>query len=228
MALNLEGVGTTIVSSYSVTTISGSLTVPVSSEIAIFGIVLIADGGGGISGTPTYGGNNLTRLGTGSRDGSDDVVEVWYLLSPPTGSNTFSLNTVSTTYFIKANVQGWSGIDTGTPFGTVYTNTATSSTPNVTVSDWASPHAALGFVTQQNITASDNTSLYINNAGSENNSASYDLSTGSLSWTTSGSRHWPALGVTLKQASSSAFIKQAGKGGLAGRGGLSGHGGLAA
>ena len=201
MALSLLSTSTNSRNGNNVTTLSYNFTVPTGSTILIVGVCVIAGGNGS---TVTYNGSSLTFLG---RATNSDTVELWYLLNPTTNSlSTCSITIASSAWDILSGWCSWSGNDTTTPFGSVYTNTGTSSTPSVTDTGYASGNASIGFVTQQNVTSSNNTQLWNYSNDGESCAASYSTSTGSLSWNTSGSRFWAAVTASLKPSGSAALI----------------------
>lgn len=55
--------------------------------------LLISGGTSRTGGTPTIGGQNLTQAGTEQKAASapETVVELWYIVAPPTGSQTISV-----------------------------------------------------------------------------------------------------------------------------------------
>lgn len=72
----------------------------------------------------TYNGTTLTQKTV--VDGSLEA-ELWYLISPATGSQTFAFVTTPNTAYTLA-VNSWTAVDQTTPFGTVVTGTGSAVT----------------------------------------------------------------------------------------------------
>jgi hypothetical protein len=106
-----------------------------SSRILIVGVSKKATGP-----APTgiiYGGMSFTRIvaATTGTGGSDDVrVELWYLLSPPTGTHDITIDFTSTESQVIAGATSWTGVDQVTPLGDSNSAVATGGTlPSISV-----------------------------------------------------------------------------------------------
>lgn len=101
-----------------------SLTTSGSNKLALFFICT----GQTISGTPTFGGNNLTQLGhVDTADGTRHKY-MYYMVAPPTSGNlSFSL---SSSGFWEASGVYYTGVNQTTPFTTANTSTETDTPVN--------------------------------------------------------------------------------------------------
>lgn len=87
----------------------------------------------------TYGGNAMTSCGTPSRKGTSGGLnmQAFYLVNPPTGSNTFAVTVSGGTPNpgeIYATMISFNGVDQATPVRTYVRDTVGDSTPNNFVS----------------------------------------------------------------------------------------------
>jgi len=85
----------------------------------------------------TYAGQALT-LKSGPIDqpdtgGQRGRIWLYYLVNPPSGSNTLAYTLSSATYANACSAEIWSGVDTGDPFGTVATASGDPSPATVNV-----------------------------------------------------------------------------------------------
>ena len=111
----LLGSVTTNVSSSNRSQASFSHTTPDGTDILV--VIVMCRGDQSVR-SATYGGQSLTLgVKTSSTSNKDESVEVWYLVSPPTGSNTVVVN-----YALSDNPDGiavlsYTGVDTADPIG---------------------------------------------------------------------------------------------------------------
>lgn len=80
----------------------------------------------------SYAGQNLTQLSTFTDGGANDKIENWYLLNPPTGSNTVFAG-VSASTKIVLGAASYNGVRQTNTFGASGTLTSTSQAPNISV-----------------------------------------------------------------------------------------------
>lgn len=166
----------------------------------------------------SYGGNSMTKIGDSGKTNFGERVTVWALLSPPTGSNSFSITEPTGGYKVWVlSAISLSGVNTSTPIGTVATNTGTSGTATVS-STSASGEVVVGFVSAGAASASDVTAITVGagqtqktNASSGSTLSIYNFggsstqpgtTTTTTSWTvtyTSGGTHdWNIVAVPVK------------------------------
>lgn len=92
-----------------------------------------------INASPTYGGQTMTRIGSGSSDSNFVAADVWYLKEAgiaAAGSNIFSIDTTPASGQIDQLGVGavcLAGVDQTTPVDGVQTSSGTGTTPQVTV-----------------------------------------------------------------------------------------------
>jgi hypothetical protein len=84
----------------------------------------------------TYAGQALTLLSRSPSGFNTNQVEMWYLLSPPTGSNTVVVNYASYRA-VQATAINVTGADLGAPFGTPVATSGASTTESATVTSLA-------------------------------------------------------------------------------------------
>ena len=156
----------------------------------------------------TYGGFALTRLiKQTSSDQSDSQtrVEIWYLINPPTGSNTVVVNNSQIDNAI-IGVQVFSGVDQLSPFTTPVGNLGNGTVASVTISAATNQlvYAVTAFNNNSGHTSgSGQTKLYDDKANSSvSGSASTKAGAASVSMTTtSTSAPWTIAAVGLKPSS---------------------------
>lgn len=82
-----------------------------------------------------WGGTNMTKA-CGMDDGSTKSGYVYYLVSPPSGSNRVVITTAGTVSGLGASVATWNGVNQSTPLdSTKVSSNATSTTPLVTITN---------------------------------------------------------------------------------------------
>ncbi|GAC1574870.1 MAG: hypothetical protein NVS3B9_6980 [Candidatus Doudnabacteria bacterium] len=98
----------------------------------------------GVVASVTYNGVALTALSQVLQTGAGYYTEVWYLVNPPTGANSVTINVANGgSQYLAAVAASWTGVNTTTPFGTPTTSVnnslggaaQTMSIPNTTTAD---------------------------------------------------------------------------------------------
>lgn len=148
-------------------------TVTAGAQRLLLLFIGIGDSGGRhTTGTPSYGGQNLTQIGAGANEGVFVGTEVWYLNEAgiaAAASNIFSIVNDSPQQ-IGAGAVALAGVDQTTPIDTggVQTSTgATGTTVNVTVASVAGNLVVASLMTDDETldSADDNqTTLYVTGA----------------------------------------------------------------
>jgi hypothetical protein len=98
-------------------TISTSMSVTNSGVNRVAFAIFAWDGGAGLAiNTPSYGGFNMTSCGAAStnRIVTYNWCQVFYIVNPPTGSNTLSANVVGATD-VYANLVAFTGVHQSAP-----------------------------------------------------------------------------------------------------------------
>lgn len=125
MAVAFNNAGTAVQGITSPTSDSFSVTAGGSNLCAFACLAYDARSGQSISGV-TYGGVAMTSCGAASHDTtSHDYSEVWYLVNPPTGSNTLAVTVAGGLDDIYRNLVSYTGVDQTTPVraGTYFNKT---------------------------------------------------------------------------------------------------------
>jgi hypothetical protein len=194
--------GTPTVTTGGATTVTTSgYTVSAGSNLAIFGILTTSQDVSSV--TMTWNGVSLTRIGTGiSNNGR---VEMFVLVNPATGTQTFTANWTTSSSAVLGLVT-FSGVDQTTPYisADTATNTGTGATASVSVTSSANGAtvAASGFNSATaSVTATNQTTLWTNNATTTPTGASYALggSSNSHTFTVDRSVSWPAMGIHVNE-----------------------------
>ncbi|MBV9929271.1 MAG: hypothetical protein JOZ96_29935 [Acidobacteria bacterium] len=166
----------------------------------------------------SYGGSSMTKIADTGPTNYGKRMTVWALLSPPTGSNSFTITEPTGGYKVWVlSAISLSGVNTTTPTGTVATATGTSGTATVNSSS-ASNEVVVGFVSAGTASPSDVTDITVGSGQTQRTKASsgstYSIynfggsstqpgsSTTTTSWTvtyTSGGTHdWNIVAVPVK------------------------------
>lgn len=183
-------------------------------------VLLLGFGDAASISSVTYDGNAITRLGGAAND--VDKMDIWYLVNPPTGSATISMQAADTAVWSVAALD-IAGAHQSTPFGTEATNTGSSTNPSVTVS------AATGDLVVDGVAAGDPNNAYTATAGAgqterlnqdSGTNGDWDIKAlGSteagaasvvMDWSLSSSRPWASIGVAVKPASGGTAASAAG------------------
>lgn len=142
MAIAFDAVTTT--SGYN-STISFSHTIGSGSNRIVFFYLWIVQGGPTTS--ITYNGVAMTLLRLGNPGGGSRAMRVYYLVNPPTGTNSVSV-TISTTVDWVASLVSYTGVNQSSPFandGFVDQASVTSLPRTITTSFNNSWHLGFGF-----------------------------------------------------------------------------------
>ena len=89
----------------------------------------------------SYAGRALTRLASQTSPIGDNRSEIWYLVNPPVGSATVTVQ-LNNTNDIVAGAMGFAGVNQTTPFGTVRGNGGDSASACVTLANAPAPLVA--------------------------------------------------------------------------------------
>lgn len=187
--------------------------------------ILVARPGATIASTATitvanvvYGTSTLTKVtsaavvSTGTF--SHSIADIWYLLSPPAGTSTLTVNMSGKCLVIFAGEDSWQGVSQSTPVGTPTTGTSTASPASIAVAT-GNTDVAVGVVMGENNGATndwltsdtqtwkqdDQTQIGSNETGSYKNAAS---STTTLTFTNASPAACAMTGVAIKIASAGA------------------------
>lgn len=173
---------------------------------------------GSIETAVSYGGSSMTKIADTGTTNYGERVTVWALLSPPSGSNSFSITEPTGGYKVMVlSAISLSNVNTTTPIGTVATATGTSGTATVNSSS-ASGEVVVGFVSAGAASPTDVTAITVGSGQTERTNASsgstltiYNFggsstqpgtTTTTTSWTvtyTSGGTHdWNIVAVPVK------------------------------
>ena len=159
-------------------------------------------GTGSIS-SATFAGLPLTKAAT-TRNGTTES-ELWYLLAPPSGTNTISVSTVGTTSAMKFSLSDYTNLS---PYGLDATSTATSSSgsPSVSVTTHLSSDLVLSTLARNSSTTAitNRASIFNDTSSTTLAAASYQVSgaAGSISDTYTGiaSQNWAMSIAAFKAA----------------------------
>lgn len=173
-------------------------------------------GSNNISAGPTYGGNAMT-LHHYANDGGLVSTAIYYLLSPPTGSNPFSV-TMSAGDNGAIAVQTYSGVNQSTPFGTPATAAGSSGAASVTVSS-ASGDLVLDAVCRvdgESMTVDGSQTEIAQDGGSIADASTRRIGVSkesgaasvSMDWTWASSLSWHHIGTSIIAAAAAADMVQ--------------------
>jgi RHS repeat-associated protein len=132
--------------------------------------------------------------------------EVWYLVNPPTGSNTVSVTVTGATDAIKLTASSWTGVDQSTPIPLYTAALGVSGNPTVSLTTTSANNVVLASLDRySNTTATTNrTPLTKDTSGSLLSATSYQQAptAGSYSdtYTGSASQDWAMYAIALKPA----------------------------
>lgn len=99
------------------TSITAAYTVPATANRVLI-VQSIVQNAVNTTGTPTYGGVNMTLLNRTLAGGNAVTQEIWYLVAPAAGSANLIFNYAASTQ-ILLNIYTATGVDQTTPFNTV-------------------------------------------------------------------------------------------------------------
>lgn len=107
---------------------SGSLALNNQGNFVV-AIIVNRNSGQSVSGTPTYGGQNMTRANNQNNTSEDVVCDIWYLANAPTGNNTFNVS-FNNSDDSRVTLASFSGVKTSSPLNV--SAKANSNTVNIT------------------------------------------------------------------------------------------------
>lgn len=131
-AVTVDATSNVVTSTRTATSASWSHTVGTgSNRMLVVGVSLVDTSTNNVTGI-TYGSVALTRIGTVSRTSSSYryITEIWYLLSPASGTDTITVN-VANTASIVAGAVSFAGVNLGDPIGAFVSANGSSRTPSV-------------------------------------------------------------------------------------------------
>jgi fibronectin-binding autotransporter adhesin len=200
----LAGAATTTSWSHTVTTSGTNRILIVAAHINFRNSSLVS--------SITYGGQSLTKLAA-VQNGTADDDEIWYLLNPPTGTNTVIATTTpgllaSTGAVFSAT--SFVGVNQSIPFGTVATSTGSGTALTVSPPS-AAGDIVIGFASRDatTLTLSQSgtlTQLYPSTAVGTTvgritgigSMVTATTTTTTLGWTATVTGNWATIGVALK------------------------------
>lgn len=160
----------------------------------------------------TYGGLPLTKI-TALENGNAVRVSLWYLLNPPTGSQTVTVNMLAAARFV-AGAHSYAGVNQQAPFGTPVTSRGNGTSASLAISSNINEIvvdvvARRGDLTTNPITAGGgqttrwNTRTTVNSGtngitgGGSSKAGAPSITT---SWSWPATRAWAMAGISLKPA----------------------------
>ena len=167
----------------------------------------------------TYGGQGLTQLAALSDGGPETRTELWYLLSPPTGTNNVVMTAggmaVGTNIDVLLSATTFSGVDQVAPSSN--TNSGQNTPASVTVTGTTTNDVVLDFITgRETVTltpAAPQVAGYNTSTGGTNDDLQGAVSGRAgaagntpMSWTLSANRRWTIIGVRLTPATADVEI----------------------
>lgn len=215
-------------------TFSGSMSVTAGCTNCVAFVIADFTPNAGAINTITYGGNTMTSAGTRQVTGTGTAAwaSVWYLINPPTGSNTLAITGNGSVTQIITNLISFSGVDQTTPVrvgtyqGTNANSSATiSQTITSAVTDLTFSTTVAGS-SAPSLNTSNQTSDGISNSGAEaagSDHATTAAASVTHTWTYSASSASPAM-IGFSIAAAVAPPSGSGIGGQAGMGGKAGIG----
>lgn len=135
MAVALNNAGTMGFAATNTFSASFSVTLAGSNRCA-FAIVVWDNTSGKSITAITYGGINMTACGPAAENATgEEYVQIFYLVNPPTGSNTLAVTATAATRELYVNLVSFTGVST-TPVrpGTYQATTASAKTISQTIS----------------------------------------------------------------------------------------------
>lgn len=162
----------------------------------------------------TYGGIAMTAAGTPAHNvTSHAYTAIYYLVNPPTGSNTLAVTCSGSTVEIYVNLVSFTGVDQTTPVRAASYTTATGSSaaPAVTVPSNASDKTiSCCLPGGVNVTATNQTSDGLNVTGTMSFGSDHETGTAASvthTWTTDASGQWAVSGLSIQaDAGAATFV----------------------
>ena len=158
----------------------------------------------------TYNGVALT-YSTYTATASESRVEFWYMLEaalPAAGTYTVTATIAGTGTSFVHGASSWEGVHQTTPFGTIVTNTGSTSTPTVTVNsatdEFVHDFVAVKDASSLTVNASQDQRWNLLAAGTADVHGGGSSEAGDtnvvMSWSSPGAVDWAIIGVPIKPA----------------------------
>ena len=163
----------------------------------------------------TYGGNTMTSAGSPAfNNSSDDFAQIFYLVNPPTGSNTLTVTGNANVSELYVNLISYTGVDQTTPVRPSTYNTATgnSGSSSLTVTSNSSDltmscNTGAGQGAGTTNQTSDGTNNNGNHGGGSDH-ATTPASSVTHTWTFGGSTPWTIAGLSIQAAGAAPACSQ--------------------
>ena len=158
----------------------------------------------------SYGGQTMTYFGgKAGALGTQASVGLWYLLSPPTGTNAVNIINHAYAMNLVCGAHSWHGANQDTLFGTVVSATGTDGTPTVTATTAATEEilAVVGIEGLETMTAGTNETEHWDAQLTDITGGGYvqDGANGGVMAPTldakAGTEQWVAIAVSIKPSS---------------------------
>ena len=180
-----------------------------SDSILIVEVTSSHGGAGDPVTSVTYGGQNLTLLGSANLPNAESA-DIWYLLAPPVGTASVVVTLTGSCHFV-AGATDYFGVDQATPLGTLVTATGNSSTPSLTVASAAGQLVIDSLIAQGDVapiapSGPGQTQLWSQTTGTSAGDAlgggsdQAGASSVTMSWTQSSAKNWALAAVPLISA----------------------------
>jgi fibronectin-binding autotransporter adhesin len=212
MALSLEGGFPVVVPAVSGASASISQSVTVGSGANRLLVVMFALDNGNVSGTPTFGAANLTKLGGITGGANFEGCECWYLINPATSTATLTAAKAVGTN-IGAVIYVFDGADQTAPFRTIQTQHFTSGNLSNTVPGFSAGDYGIDIVSMDGTGSTPaptspsvaDSSVINFGAGTTEFRAAHNTTSGVMAWTgTAGGEAHVATAVIPASAGGSA------------------------
>lgn len=154
----------------------------------------------------TYAGVSLSKVNMSTCASSACKTEMWYMINPPSGSNSVVVNFSSSQTNLSAGATSYYGVNTANPLGTSVVNSGALGQPSITVTSTSQQVIAdtLAINTSQIWTpGSGQTQAYQTNPSSNTAAASYEQGlAGStpMSWSAASGANWADAAVPINPA----------------------------
>lgn len=157
----------------------------------------------------TFNGVEMTAVPGGSYDpGGDFHIRPYYMINPPTGSQTFSYQFNGSVFDSGVVIRSWNGADQTTPYGTPVQATGSSTTPTVNASSATGEFVIDGMLIIHSGTLSVGAGqTQVANAVAPNGYIKYGGSyaagagTVTMDWSNTSSQFWATVAVPVKPSS---------------------------
>jgi uncharacterized repeat protein (TIGR01451 family) len=178
-----------------------------SNRILIVGVSIVDTTTNYVAGV-NYGGAALTRIGTISR-GTLYLTEMWYLLSPNSGTNTITVN-MSNGASITAGAASFAGVNLSSPLGSFVSANGNNNNPTVDATTMAGDMVIDTITVNGSRTGAVGTGQTVRwnpaaagGGGWAKGAGSTELATGgtaTMSWTLNGKSNWTIGAVPIHAA----------------------------